>query len=43
MGLTDIAEGVSVTTRQRDRGVASVDRTGESLADQLAASTPTSP
>jgi hypothetical protein len=37
MGLTDIAEGVSVTTRQRDRGVASVDRTGESLADQLAA------
>jgi hypothetical protein len=37
MGLSDIAEGVSVTTRQRERGVASVDRTSESLADQLAA------
>lgn len=37
MGLADIAEGVTVTTRQRDRGVASVDRTDESLADQLAA------
>lgn len=37
MGLADIAEGVTVTTRQRERGVASVDRTGESLAAQLAA------
>lgn len=37
MGLSDIAAGVSVTTRQRDRGVASVDRTGDSLADRLAA------
>lgn len=37
MGLSDIAAGVTVTTRQRERGVASVDRTGESLADQLAA------
>ncbi|MFB6271076.1 MAG: hypothetical protein ABEH83_14115 [Halobacterium sp.] len=37
MALSDIAEGVTVTTRQRERGVASVDRTGESLAAQLAA------
>ncbi|MFC3477663.1 DUF7858 family protein [Halobacterium litoreum] len=37
MGLSDIAEGVTVTTRQRDRGVASVDRTDEPLADRLAA------
>ncbi|WP_336035989.1 hypothetical protein [Halobacterium yunchengense] len=37
MGLADIAEGVTVTTEQRERGVASVDRTGGSLADQLAA------
>ncbi len=37
MGLADIAEGVTVTTRQRERGVASVDRTTESLASRLAA------
>lgn len=37
MGLADIADGVTVTTQQRERGVASVDRTSESLADQLAA------
>jgi len=37
MGLADIAEGVTVTTRQRERGVASVDRTAESLASRLAA------
>lgn len=36
MGLSDIADGLTVTTRQRDRGVASVDRTGGSLADRLA-------
>jgi len=37
MGLSDIAEGVAVTTRQRERGVASVDRTAAPLADRLAA------
>ncbi|MCG1004285.1 MULTISPECIES: hypothetical protein [Halobacterium] len=37
MGLADIAEGVTVTTRQRERGVASVDRTTESLASRLTA------
>lgn len=37
MGLSDIAEGMTVTTRQRERGVASVDRTSDTLADQLAA------
>ena len=36
MGLSDIAEGVAVTTRQRERGVASVDRTAAPLADRLA-------
>lgn len=36
MGLSDIAAGLTVTTRQRERGVASVDRTGASLADRLA-------
>jgi DNA-binding MurR/RpiR family transcriptional regulator len=36
MGLSDIAEGVEVTTRQRERGVASVDRTAAPLADRLA-------
>ncbi|NIB98015.1 hypothetical protein [Halobacterium sp. R2-5] len=36
MGLADIAEGVEVTTRQRERGVASVDRTAASLAAGLA-------
>jgi hypothetical protein len=35
MGLADIADGLSVTTQQRDRGVASVDRTDGSLADRL--------
>lgn len=37
MGLSDIATGLSVTTEQRERGVASVDRTGGSLADRLRA------
>jgi hypothetical protein len=37
MGLSDIAAGVEVTTEQRDRGVATVDRTEGSLADRLAA------
>jgi hypothetical protein len=36
MGLSDIAAGLTVTTRQRERGVASVDRTGASLSDRLA-------
>lgn len=36
MGLDDIAAGLEVTTEQRDRGVATVDRTEESLADRLA-------
>ena len=36
MGLSDIAEGLEVTTRQRERGVASVDRTAAPLADRLA-------
>ncbi|MFB6134057.1 MAG: hypothetical protein ABEJ55_03635 [Halanaeroarchaeum sp.] len=31
MGLADIAAGVSVTERQRDRGVATVDRTAPTL------------
>jgi hypothetical protein len=35
MGLGDIAAGVEVTTEQCDRGVATVDRTGEPLADRL--------
>ena len=35
MGLSDIAAGVEVVDEQRDRGVASVDRTGEALADRL--------
>ena len=35
MGLSDIAAGVEVTTEQRDRGVATVDRTEGSLADRL--------
>ena len=46
MGLSDIAEGVEVTTEQRDRGVATVDRTGCPLAERLeacAASLPTDP
>ena len=36
MGLSDIAAGLTVTTRQRERGVASVDRTGAALSDRLA-------
>ena len=36
MALSDIAEGVEVTTQQRERGVASVDRTAAPLADRLA-------
>lgn len=36
MGLADIAAGVEVTTEQRDRGVATVDRTDDSLAERLA-------
>ncbi|WP_232686535.1 hypothetical protein [Halobacterium zhouii] len=35
MGLSDIAAGLTVTTRQRERGVASVDRTDAPLADRL--------
>lgn len=35
MGLSDIAAGVEVTTEQRDRGVATVDRTEGSLAERL--------
>jgi hypothetical protein len=35
MALSDIAAGLEVTTEQRDRGVASVDRTEEALADRL--------
>jgi hypothetical protein len=37
MGLSDLAEGVTVTETQRERGVAAVDRTGGSLADRLSA------
>ncbi len=36
MALSDIAAGIEVTTEQRERGVASVDRTDEHLADRLA-------
>lgn len=35
MGLSDIAEGVEVTEEQRERGVATVDRTDESLSARL--------
>lgn len=35
MALSDIASGIEVTTEQRNRGVASVDRTEETLADRL--------
>lgn len=35
MALSDIAEGLATTERQRDRGVAVVDRTDGSLADAL--------
>jgi len=36
MGLPEIAAGVEVVDEQRDRGVATVDRTDESLAKRLA-------
>jgi hypothetical protein len=36
MGLGDIAAGIEVTEEQRERGVATVDRTDDSLADRLA-------
>jgi hypothetical protein len=36
MALSDIAAGIEVTAEQRDRGVATVDDTGETLASQLA-------
>lgn len=35
MGLSDIAAGLEVTTEQRDRGVATADRTEKSLAERL--------
>jgi hypothetical protein len=35
MGLSELAAGVKTTETQRDRGVAAVDRTGDSLADRL--------
>lgn len=37
MGLADIAAGVCVTDEQRERGVATVDRTETTLAERLAA------
>jgi hypothetical protein len=36
MGLSEIAAGLEVTAEQRDRGVATADETGGSLADRLA-------
>jgi hypothetical protein len=36
MGLSDIAAGLEVTAEQRDRGVATADGTGASLAERLA-------
>ncbi|MFC6756797.1 MULTISPECIES: hypothetical protein [Haloarcula] len=36
MGLADIAAGIEVTDRQRERGVAAVDDTDGSLAERLA-------
>lgn len=36
MGLADIAAGLTVTERQRERGVATVDDTRATLADRLA-------
>ncbi|WP_226011361.1 hypothetical protein [Halomicrobium salinisoli] len=36
MALSDIAAGLEVTTEQRDRGVATVDRTAADLADRFA-------
>lgn len=35
MGLSEIAAGIEVVDEQRDRGVAAVDRTAETLADRL--------
>jgi hypothetical protein len=35
MGLSEIAAGLEVTTEQRERGVAAVDRTDAALADRL--------
>lgn len=35
MALTDIAAGLEVTTEQRERGVATSDETGATLADRL--------
>jgi len=35
MGLSDIAAGLEVTTEQRDRGVATADRTERSLVERL--------
>ncbi|MEF8783795.1 MAG: hypothetical protein V5A39_12615 [Haloarculaceae archaeon] len=35
MGLADIAAGMEVTTEQRDRGVATVDRTDGALVERL--------
>ncbi|WP_266079499.1 DUF7858 family protein [Haladaptatus caseinilyticus] len=37
MALSDIAEGLEVTTEQRNRGVATVDDTGRNLGEQLTA------
>lgn len=37
MGLSDIAAGLTVTEHQRERGVATVDDTSDTLADRLAA------
>ncbi len=37
MALSDIAEGVEVTTEQRDRGVATVDDTGGEFRERLSA------
>lgn len=36
MGLSDIAEGIEVTTEQREAGVATSDHTDASLAERLA-------
>ena len=36
MGLSEIADGLEVTTEQRDRGVATTDGTAASLSEQLA-------
>lgn len=36
MGLADIAEGLELTHEQRERGVATVDRTSAPLAERLA-------